>query len=237
MRFLPPSTTIPRIDLLTKQHQVILSGGTSHTPKIATRLAQIFPATTPINAPATSAVALNPSELSARGAAIQASLIAEFDQEDIEQSTHPAVTVAPHLVKSIGVVIDGAEESFQTLLEAQTAVPARRTAQFLVPRGGDVIVKICEGVREIVVSKPEAKPNGVKEVDDSEEEEEEEADVRNRVFKVEKVVAEAAVKGVPKGSRVEVTLNVGSDLGLSVAARVVGGQQGARGTVEGVEKK
>lgn len=103
-----------------------------------------------------------------------------------------------------------------------------------------MIVKICEGVREIVVSKPEAKPNGVKEVigdDDSEEEEEEEADVRNRVFKVERVVAEAAVRDVPKGSKIEVTLNVGSDLGLSVAARVIGGQQGARGTVEGTEKK
>lgn len=184
-------------------------------------------------------MALNPSELSARGAAIQASLIAEFDQEDIEQSTHPAVTVAPHLVKSVGVVIDGAEDGFQTLLEAQTAVPARRTAQFIVPNGGDVIVKICEGVREIVVSKPAAKPNGVKDTgdDDDSEEEEEEEDIRNRVFKVERVVAEAAVKGVAKGSKIEVTLNVGSDLGLSVAARVVGGQQGARGTVEGTEKK
>lgn len=185
-------------------------------------------------------MALNPSELSARGAAIQASLIAEFDQEDIEQSTHPAVTVAPHLVKSVGVVIDGADDSFQTLLEAQTAVPARRTAQFIVPNGGDVIVKICEGVREIVVSKPEAKSNGLKgagDDDDSEEEEEEEADVRNKVFKVERVVAEAAVRGVQKGSKIEVTLNVGSDLALSVAARVVGGQQGARGTVEGMEKE
>lgn len=181
-------------------------------------------------------MALNPSELSARGAAIQASLIAEFDQEDIEQSTHPVVTAAPHLVKSVGVVIDGADDSFQTLLEAQTAVPARRTAQFIVQNEGDVIVKICEGVREIVVSKSEAKPNGVKDDDDSEEEEEE-ADVRNRVFKVERVVAEAAVRGVKKGSKIEVTLNVGSDLGLSVAARVVGGQQGARGTVEGTEKK
>lgn len=103
-----------------------------------------------------------------------------------------------------------------------------------------MIVKICEGVREIVVSKSEAKPNGVNDTaddDDSEEEDEEEEVVRNRVFKVERVVAEAAVRGLTKGSKIEVTLNVGSDLGLSVAARVVGGQQGVRGTVEGTEKK
>lgn len=108
-----------------------------------------------------------------------------------------------------------------------------------MPHEGDVIVKICEGVREIVVSKSEAKPNGVRDTadDDDSEEEDEEEEVRNRVFKVERVVAEAAVRGLTKGSKIEVTLNVGSDLGLSVAARVVGGQQGVRGTVEGTEKK
>ncbi|KAH0607399.1 uncharacterized protein H6S33_002433 [Morchella sextelata] len=220
--------------------EVILSGGTSHTPKIASRLAQIFPESTPINAPATSATALNPSELSARGAAIQASLVAEFDHEDIEQSTHPAVTVAPHLAKSIGVCIDGAEEAFQTLLEAQTAVPARRTAQFIAPNGGDVVVRVCEGVREIVVIKPEKKPsNGVKdedEEDDSEEEEEEEEDIKNRVFKVDRVIAEAGIKDVKKGAKIEVTVNVADDLSLNLAARVVGGQQTVRGSVEGPAK-
>ena len=185
----------------------------------------------PVNAPATLTTALNPSELSARGAAIQASLIVEFDQEDIEQSTHPAVTVAPHLSHPIGVVI-GEDNSFHTILEAQTAVPARRIAQFDVQADGDVIVRICEGVREIVVEKVERQVNGEKDEDDSEDEEdEEEEEERNRVLKVHKVIAEAAIKGVKKGGKVEVTINVSSDLGLNVAARVVGTQIGVRGEV------
>lgn len=102
-----------------------------------------------------------------------------------------------------------------------------------------MIVRICEGVREIVVTKPEKGPNGVEEDEDEEDSEEEEEleDVRSRVLKVDRVVAEAAIKGVKKGAKVEVTVNVGEDLGLTVAARVVGGQQGVRGSVEGVEKK
>ncbi|CUS08818.1 unnamed protein product [Tuber aestivum] len=213
--------------------EVILSGGTSHTPKIASRIAALFPASVPVNAPATLTTSLNPSELSARGAAIQASLIAEFDKEDIEQSTHPAVTVTPHLSHPIGVVI-GEDDSFQTMLEAQTAVPARRIAQFDVRATGDVIVRICEGIREIVIEKVERQVNGEKDEDDSEDEEDEaggEEEERNRVLKVHKVIAEAAVKGVKKGGKVEVTINVGSDLGLNVAARVIGTQIGVRGEV------
>lgn len=104
-----------------------------------------------------------------------------------------------------------------------------------------MVVRICEGVREIVVTKSEKKPNGVKDEaddeDDSEEEEEEEEDIKNRVLKVDRVIAEAAIKDVKKGAKVEVTVNVTEDLGLAVAARVVGGQQGVRGSVEGAEKK
>jgi hypothetical protein len=103
-----------------------------------------------------------------------------------------------------------------------------------------VVVRVCEGVREIVVIKPEKKPsNGVKdedEEDDSEEEEEEEEDIKNRVFKVDRVIAEAGIKDVKKGAKIEVTVNVADDLSLNLAARVVGGQQTVRGSVEGPAK-
>ena len=83
-----------------------------------------------------------------------------------------------------------------------------------------------------MVEKVERQVNGEKDEDDSEDEEdEEEEEERNRVLKVHKVIAEAAIKGVKKGGKVEVTINVSSDLGLNVAARVVGTQIGVRGEV------
>ncbi len=51
--------------------EVILSGGTSHTPKIASNMRSIFPDSTTILAPSTLPTAINPSELQARGAALQ----------------------------------------------------------------------------------------------------------------------------------------------------------------------
>ncbi|KAL9068186.1 MAG: hypothetical protein Q9157_006576 [Trypethelium eluteriae] len=226
--------------------EIILTGGTSHTPKIASNLQTHFPQSTAILAPATSVTAINPSELSARGAAIQASLIAEYDTEDIEQSTHPMVTVTPHISKAIGVLCISDDEQkgiFKKLVEAETAVPARRTAHFAVPReGGDVIVKICEGVREIKVSKPEpkpktnGKPEGEDDVDDDEDDEDEddedeEDEIREKVWKAGKVLAETAVKGVKKGGKVEVQVNVGGDLAVQLIVREVGGKGGVRGNI------
>ncbi|KAF8470244.1 heat shock protein 70 family [Kalaharituber pfeilii] len=216
--------------------EVILAGGASHTPKIAQRLAAIFPESTPILAPATYSASLNPAELAARGAAMQASLIQEFEKEDIDQATHPAVTVAPHLTKTIGVAIanGGESEHFCRLLESDTALPARKTAQFDVAEDGDVIVKVCEGVREIVVTKPE-KPARTEEAeadeDEEQDEEEEEEENREIVWKVERVIAEAAVKGAKKGGKVEVSVTVGADLGMAITARVVGSKDGIRGII------
>lgn len=216
--------------------EVILAGGASHTPKLAQRLQAIFPESTQILAPATETTALNPSELAVRGAAMQADLVQEYEKNDIDQATHPAVTVAPHLAKTIGVAIDG--EHFHGLLESDTALPARKTAQFDVAADGDVIVKICEGVREIVVTKPEKTEKPAKASDDEgdsddddDEEDEEDEETREVVWKVERVIAEAAVKGAKKGNKVEVGVLVNGDLGIAVTARIVGTQGGVRGSI------
>ncbi|SLM34617.1 chaperone dnak [Lasallia pustulata] len=227
------------LDLLDVD-EVILSGGTSHTPKIA-RILQSVLSTSTVLSPSTSPTAINPSDLSARGAAFQASLIQEFDKEDIEQSSHPMVTVTPHLRTAVGVLVVSESEErgiFRPLLEAETAVPARRTNQFATPKdGGDVIVKICEGVRDIKVTKPtpKAQQNGKMDNDDESDidsEEDEEEEIREKVWKVGKVLAEAAVRGVRKGGKVEVMVNVGGDLGVQITAREVGGKGGVRGTLE-----
>ncbi|OTB12816.1 hypothetical protein K445DRAFT_320614 [Daldinia sp. EC12] len=222
--------------------EVILSGGTSHTPRIANNFRAIFPETTSIQAPATSATAINPSELQARGAALQASLIQEYESDDIEQSTHPAVTTVKHITNAIGVISlsDDGEEIFTPIIAPETAVPARRTVHIAAPEnGGDVLVKITEGGTHIKVTKPEPKPkeNGEKEGEDEDEDdsdfdsEEEEEEHREKIWKIGTTLAEAAVRDVKKGGKVEVTINVAGDLAVTITTRAVGGKGGVRGTL------
>ncbi|GKT96206.1 hsp70-like protein [Colletotrichum tofieldiae] len=190
--------------------------------------------TTKVIAPATQASAINPSELLARGAALQASLIQEYEADDIDQSTHAAVTVVKHIANAIGVV--GANDEFVPVVPAETAVPARRTIHVAGPKeGGDVLVRIVEGGAHIKVTKPEpkAKPEANGDEDDSDfDSEEEEEETREKIWKVGPTLAEAAVRGVSKGAKVEVTINVAADLGVTVTAREVGGKGGVRGNIK-----
>ncbi|KAG5939979.1 hypothetical protein E4U59_002755 [Claviceps monticola] len=223
--------------------EVIMCGGTSHTPRIANNLRNIFPETTKILAPATSTTAINPSEAQARGAALQASLIQEYEASDIDQATHPAVTTVKHISNAIGVVTVNAdgEEVFTPIMQAETAAPARRTVHIPAPKnGGDVLVKVLEGGTHIKVTKPEPKTekpaaNGGKDADDSDSDaddsDEEEEEKREKVWKLGALLAEAAIKDVKKGGKVEVTINIAADLSHTVTAREVGGKGGIRGTV------
>ncbi|KAL6242116.1 Hsp70 protein that interacts with Zuo1p [Rhinocladiella similis] len=221
--------------------EVVLSGGTSHTPKIAKNIEAFFPETTQVLAPATSTTALNPSELSARGAALQASLIQEFDKEDIDQSTHEMVTVTPHLTTAIGYQVTGQPtSSLSVIIPPDTAVPTRRT-KVIDGLEGDVLLRISEGDREIKVTQAEApqKPqmNGAKDDDDHEDdsdldEDDEPEEVREKVWKPKKALAEFVFKGLKKGSKVEVMVNVDGELGVSITARPVGGKGGVRGEIK-----
>ena len=216
--------------------EVVMAGGTSHTPRIATHVQNLFPETTTVLAPATSTTSLNPSELSARGAALQASLIQEFEKEDIEQSTHEMITVTPHLSSAVGLQISGQPEgTFTTVIPQATALPARRTVT-INAHEGDVLVRVSEGEREIKVTKPEPKQNGKKEDDEDEDdedsEEEEEEDVREKLWKAKKTLAELQVTGVKKGGKLEVTVHVDSDMSVSVTAREKGGKGGVRGQLK-----
>ncbi|KAL2170864.1 hypothetical protein VTG60DRAFT_4351 [Thermothelomyces hinnuleus] len=229
--------------------EVMLVGGTSHTPRIAANLRYIFPQSTRILAPSTETTAINPSEAEARGAALQASLVRDYEAEDIEQSTHAAVTTVPHVSNAIGVVSvnEAGEDVFVPIVPPDTAVPARRTVHVSAPNGGDVLVKVVEGNTHIKVTQPEPKPKEdgdddkkakVEDADDSDEddsdfsdEEEEEEEKREKVWKIGSTLAEAAVKGVKKGGKVEVSITVNSDLSVIVTAREVGGKGGVRGTL------
>ena len=149
------------------------------------------------------------------------------------------VTVTPHLRNAIGVLVvseDVKKGLFTALVERETAVPCRRAGVLAVPReGGDVIIKVCEGTRDIKITKKEtAKTNGKagSDSDSDDDAEEEDEEVREKVWKVGTVLAEAAIRNVKKGGKVEVTVNVGVDLGVQITAREVGGKGGVRGNLD-----
>ena len=247
-------------------NEVVLCGGSSHTPRIATNVRNIFHESTSIIAPSTFSDAVNPSELNVRGTALQAELIEGFETEDVEQSTHPAVTVTPHLSRTVGLVVqadatskepissennqsqangikqDEPAESFKSLIPAETALPVRRTLTFLnrTSDANGVLIRLCEGEREIKVSRPEPKANARKGVDeehaDSDEEEdeedEEEEEVREKVWRVGTVLGELALKGVRQGARLTVQVTITTDLSVTMSA-TESGKTGVRGSIEG----
>ncbi|KIW31343.1 uncharacterized protein PV07_03000 [Cladophialophora immunda] len=229
--------------------EVIMSGGTSHTPKIAKNIEALFPESTQVLAPATTATALNPSELSARGAALQASLIQEFEKDDIDQSTHEMVTVTPHLSAAIGYQVTGQPvDVLNVIIPPDTAVPARRT-KVIEGLEGDVLFRISEGEREITVTQPERQPkpetNGTKAADgedaddddddDEDDEDDEPEEIRDKVWRPKHALAEFVFRGLKKGSKIEVMVNVDAELALSIAAREIGGKGGIRGEIKASE--
>jgi molecular chaperone DnaK (HSP70) len=221
---------------------VILSGGLSHTPRIATNVNTLFNEKASVWAPSTKSDALNPSELASRGAAIQASLVADFDTENIEESCEPVVTVTPHLKSALGVMCISENVShgkFQPIIEADTPTPVRRSAVVATPReGGDVLVKLVEGLRHIKVSQVEKTQNGNKDDDDSDDddsdddEDDEPEEKREKVWHVGKAIAELSVKGVKKGGKIEVQIDVRPDFAVSIIAREVGAKTGVRGQID-----
>ena len=162
------------------------------------------------------------------------------------------VTVTPHLHNAIGVMTvseDVERGVFTQIIAKETPVPCRRAAIINAPKsGGDVVVKFVEAERAIKVTKPEPKPkaNGAvarggggggdndddEDDDEDDEDDDEPEEVREKAWKVRKTLAEAAVKGVKKGGKVEVTINVAADMNVQITAREVGGKGGIRGTVE-----
>lgn len=223
--------------------EIIIAGGNAKTPKVASSLRSVFPETTTIIAPSTSPTAIDPSELPVRGAAIQASLIQEFEADDVEQSTHPMVTVTSHLTNAVGVLCISGDESsgvFHPIVDAETPLPVRRTATIATPReGGDVLIKLAEGSRHIKVTKPEPKPKTQDEDKDSEDDDsdddsdEEEEELREKTWKVGQTLSEAAIRGIKKGGKVEIQINIGADLSINATYREIGGKGGVRGIIQG----
>lgn len=200
--------------------EVLLAGGSAFVPKVASTVASVFDEKTRVVAPSTDVKAVNPNELTARGAALQASLISIYEQAEIEESQQAVATVAPHLAKPIGVKVEGGSE-FVTVIEANTPLPFRTTVTLPTALDADaVLIGVYEGESEIVVEKLE-KAKVEADEEDSWSEDEEDEEVRTLVVKPGKKLAEAGLSGITKGSKVEVQFNITRELKLQVAAREV----------------
>jgi molecular chaperone DnaK (HSP70) len=170
----------------------------------------------------------NPSELVARGAAIQSSLISSYDPETIAEAIHPVVTVVNHLTKPIGLKTHTGH--LDVILEADTAIPCRGKREYLLPEGGDALCQIYEGRRETEVVQagiPTPPP-------DAGEEEEEGEPEKRRVVVPERAVAVVRVRGVERGGRVEVQVQIDSEGRVTIVGREIGRKVGAvaKGVIE-----
>lgn len=193
--------------------EVLLVGGTSHTPKLAADISSIFPETTVVTSTALDSKALNPSELIARGAALQASLIEGFDENEIKESLQPVIINTQHLVKPIG--IKDSEGKFVTLLHAETAFPIKKTFEVSNGDSDAVSVELFEGERTVkeTVIEPE------QDSDDSEDEEEEPEVKRTAVYVSGNKLAELVLKDLKPNAKLEIIVNILNDGVLNVSAR------------------
>jgi molecular chaperone DnaK (HSP70) len=195
--------------------EVLLVGGAAHTPKLASNISYLFPETTKIIAPSLDSKALNPAELVALGAALQASLIESFDESEIKESLQPIVVNTQHLSKPIG--IKDAEGKFQAILVAETAYPIKKSIEVTNGDAASVVVELYEGARTVKETVIEPEP-----VEDSEEEdsEEEEPEVKREVvYECGDKLAELSLKDLKPNAKLEVTVNITQNGVLHLSGR------------------
>lgn len=218
--------------------EVLLVGGTSSVPKVVSTITSVFDAHTKIVSPLNDPKALPPIELNARGAAIQASLISGYDDDEIKDSLQAIVTVASHTSKPIG--IKTADGKFLPVIDVDTSAPIRKVVTLTAPETGDALIEVYEGDSEIVTRVLEkstpSEEIAKKEDDDdesdwSEDEDDEDEEIREKVVKPTNKVAELALKGATPNGAIEVVFTITKDLKLQVAARDIKGAVAVRGTV------
>lgn len=195
--------------------EVLLAGGTANVVKLATNVQFIFPESTTVVAPALDAKAANPEELSTRGAALQAALIENFDEEEISESLQPIVVNTQHLSAPIGV--KDAEGNFHPILVKETAYPIKKSIEVTNGSSPDVTVELYEGkrtVKETIVEHP------ADEEDSDEESEEEEPDVKREVVYVAgELLAKLHLADLKPDSKLEVIVNITQNGVLHLSGR------------------
>lgn len=207
--------------------EVLIAGGSAFVPKIASTVAAIFDKSTPVIAPSLDTKAINPDELAVRGAALQASLISMYSQEEIKESLQPIVTTVPHTVKPIGVIVqalvtkhDENDTAFVPIIEPNTSLPFRKSHIFKA-HSKSVLISLFEA-ESCIETAVENEPKKEKCKDSWDDESDNEPEkVRFKVYKPTTKLAEAALNGLVIDSDVEVIVNITSNLVLELYARQV----------------
>lgn len=198
--------------------EVLLVGGTANVPKIAKLLMSSFENAVVV-APAIDSKAVEPAELVARGAAIQAALVAEFDASEIAESTQAVVTVAPHTVAPIGVKL--ADGSLQVIIPQDTPLPVKKSV--VLAAKGSFHAQIYEGKHTI----DEQTITPTNDDDDSDFDDEPYTE-RSKKVESSHLLGELGLEGLT-GDKVEVIVNITRELKLELAAREIGGAGVVRG--------
>ncbi|CAN3373464.1 hypothetical protein DIURU_003019 [Diutina rugosa] len=199
--------------------EVVLVGGSSHVPKLASNIQFLFPESTTVVAPALDPKATDPSELIARGAALQASLIESFDDEEIAESLQPIVVNTQHLRHPIG--IKDAAGNFVPILLSETAYPIKKSIEVTNGDSPAVAIELYEGKKTIkeTVIEPEAKDADADDDDDSDFSDDEPEVKREIVYEVGTKLAELTVKDLKPNANVEVVVNIKQDGTLQLSGR------------------
>lgn len=193
--------------------EVLLVGGVSWTPKIASTVGAVFDERTVIVSPSTDSKAIPPNELVARGCAIQGSIISNLDLEEVDQVDR--LTSAEQLSKTIGVVVG---DKSIPVLGKYTLIPTKKTVEIEATADSLKIAEF-EPKMEITIHKPEPKTEEEKkqaaeEDSDYDSEDDDEWEEKSLRFEAEKTLAEVAL---PIKNTVKVTLYITSNKTLQVS--------------------
>ncbi|KAI9307102.1 heat shock protein 70 family [Cunninghamella echinulata] len=190
--------------------QVVLAGGAARIPKFAVKLREVFTENTHI------LNELEADEVVARGCAIQGSLIAGFEAEDIDASVHPVVTLAPSTQKAIGVT--NAKGDFVPIIPKGTALPARRSFNFTASQDVSDFVYVALHEGDHIIEKKEI-PVEPLPVEEGEEPVEEEPEIVTTVYTKPAALLVEAILPAKKDSKVEVQVTVDTDLKVILVLR------------------
>lgn len=208
---------------------VLLVGGVSFTPILATNLESTFPKSVEILGQQHKNATKNPDELSVAGAALQAQLLSLHDEDELEQALQPIVLNMQHTSKNIGVL--DAEGKFVPVLLAGTPYPIRKSIT-LENATGDLLISVYEGSTRIKETVLEPQPKDEAEAEDYESDWSDEND-ELEVIKEKEYALETKLMdlGIKKVDGLELSFNIAKDGELTVAARDLKSGHVVKGTL------